>query len=203
MLETLTLAAIAVCAITGALAAHRQRMDAIGVLALAVATALGGGTLRDLLLNNHPLIWIKNPNLLAVALGAGALTLFTAKFFTSVEKALKIADAVGLALFTVLSTDMALSLGYSPLIAIVMGIIGGVAGGVLRDVLSNQIPFLFMPGEFYATASLAGALTTWILKTQNAPHHTTLIAGALLCLAARLGSIWYKWKLPELPRSEK
>jgi uncharacterized membrane protein YeiH len=96
----------------------------------------------------------------------------------------------------VLSTDLVLGQGYSPLIAIVMGIITGVAGGVLRDVLSNHVPFLFMPGEMYATASLAGALTTWALKTQGVPYLVTMGLGASVCLALRIGSMWWNWRLP-------
>ncbi len=162
MIYLLDLFGVAVFAITGALAAGKKKMDLFGVVVLALATALGGGTLRDVILGAYPVFWISNPTYIFVGT-AVAVSIFTAaRFMRPPDRALKFADAFGLAVFTVIGTEKALSQGVPVSIAVIMGVMTGVAGGIIRDILSGEIP-LVLKAEIYATASLCGAIIFAIL----------------------------------------
>jgi uncharacterized membrane protein YeiH len=140
ILYLLELIGVAVFAVSGALAAGRKRLDLLGVLLIATVTAIGGGTLRDLLLNRHPVFWIKDPTYLPVILAAAALTVVSSRFRPPPRTSLLIADAFGLALFTISGAQIAEARGLPAIIVVVMGAITGTAGGVLRDVLCGEIP---------------------------------------------------------------
>ena len=189
--------AVAVCAISGVLAASGQRLDLFGVLVLATVTALGGGTVRDLCLGAYPIFWIQNPDYLNTALVAAVCTFVIARFFVMPHRVLLIADAFGLALFTIAGTEKALLLQTSGLIAVLMGVVTSVAGGVLRDILRREVPLVFRPEIYlYATAALAGAsllvgLRQWLPGFQHAP-----LAAMALTLILRLSAILFKLRLP-------
>src|SRR4051795_11158691 len=153
----LDLAGVAVFAISGVLAAGRKNLDLLGVAVIAVVTAIGGGTLRDVLLDRHPIFWIADPTYLWVILAATVVTLGYVRLWIASRRALLIADALGLAFFTIGGVEIAQQAGHSDLIALLMGTITGVAGGVLRDVLLGEIPLIFRPGRLYATAAIGGA----------------------------------------------
>ncbi len=157
MRYVIDLLGVAVFAISGVLAAGRKGLDLFGVAVVAIVTAIGGGTLRDLLLDRHPIFWIADPTYLWVIAGAIALTLAYVRFWLASRRALLIADAFGLAFFTVSGVQITLLTGHPALIALVMGTITGVAGGVLRDILTGEIPLILRPGRLYATAAIAGA----------------------------------------------
>src|SRR5262245_1531405 len=149
--------AVGVFAVSGVLAAGRKSLDLVGVYVVAVVTAIGGGTIRDLLLDRHPLFWVTDPNYLFAITGAVVITLAYARFRPPPHQLLLIADAVGLSVFSIVGTQFAEELGRPWIVAVVMGTLTGTAGGVLRDVMCNDIPILFREGYLYATAAAIGA----------------------------------------------
>ena len=157
MRHILELLGVAVFAISGALAAGRKSLDWLGVCVIAMVTAIGGGTVRDVLLDRHPIFWIAHPEFLLVCLGATALTLLYVHLMIPAFRALFVADALGLAFFTIGGVQIAEQSGVSALLALLMGVITGVVGGVARDVLLAEIPLILRPGQLYASAAIAGA----------------------------------------------
>lgn len=187
---------VAVFAVTGALMAGRNAMDLFGVLVIALVTALGGGTLRDLILDNHPVSWIGNELYLAVASLGAVGTVLWARFIKPLpEKALLIADAFGLAVFTVIGTEVAMRNDVPVSTAVIMGVMTGVAGGVLRDVLCNQIPLIFQK-EVYATACIAGSLVYIALLHVGAGHWAATGVAMLVVLVTRVAAIYWGLALP-------
>lgn len=155
LLSLLDFFGTAVFAVSGCLAAGRRRMDLFGALVLGMVTALGGGTLRDLVLGVRPVFWIERPAYLWVALGAGLATFAVVRVGRVPRRALMLSDALGLAVFTVIGCAVALPLVDSALVVVLMGMLSGVAGGITRDMLSAEVPLIFRT-EIYATASLSG-----------------------------------------------
>lgn len=151
------LVAVAVSAITGVFEAERKGMDLVGTVMVAVATGLGGGTVRDLLLDRQ-VFWVVDQTYLLAAFGTGIGTFFWARKRNIPPRLFLYPDALGLALFAVVGTQIALHWEAPWLVASLMGVITGVFGGVLRDILCNQVPLIFLPGELYASAALAGCL---------------------------------------------
>ncbi|MBD9397739.1 trimeric intracellular cation channel family protein [Pseudomonas sp. PDM11] len=187
---------VAVFAITGALMAGRKSMDLFGVLVIAIITALGGGTLRDVILDNHPVSWIRNDTYILVATLAALGTVVWVRMTRPIhEKGLLIADAFGLAVFTVIGTEVALQYAMPSSTAVIMGIMTGVAGGVMRDVICNEIPLIFKK-EIYATACLAGAVTFVLLRMLETPHWLDTGVAMLVVLGIRLAAIRWRFSLP-------
>lgn len=187
---------VAVFAITGALMAGRKSMDLFGVLVIAIITALGGGTLRDVILDNHPVSWIRNDTYILVATLAALGTVIWVRMTRPIhEKGLLIADAFGLAVFTVIGTEIALQYAMPSSTAVIMGIMTGVAGGVMRDVICNEIPLIFKK-EIYATACLAGAVTFVLLRMLETPHWLDTGVAMLVVLGIRLAAIRWSFSLP-------
>lgn len=187
---------VAVFAITGALMAGRKSMDLFGVLVIAIITALGGGTLRDVILDNHPVSWIRNDTYILVASLAAVGTVIWVRLTRPIhEKGLLIADAFGLAVFTVIGTEVALQYAMPSSTAVIMGVMTGVAGGVMRDVICNEIPLIFKK-EIYATACLAGAVTFVLLRMLETPHWLDTGISMLVVLAIRLAAIRWHFSLP-------
>ena len=143
--------------ITGVLEAERKAMDLVGAVMVAIATALGGGTLRDMLLNRE-VFWVANQTYLAAGFSIAVATFFWARRRKISPQLFLYPDAVGLALFTIIGTQAALQWHAPWLVASMLGVVTGVFGGVLRDVFCNQLPLIFLPGELYATAAWLGAL---------------------------------------------
>jgi len=195
LLSALTIIATAAWAMTGALAAGRYRMDLIGVLVVASATALGGGSIRDVLLDHYPLYWVANPWILGVTSAAALLAIVLVRFIDRVRNTYIVIDAVGLVAVTIVGCDIALQLGHSPAIAVLAGVITGCGGGIIRDVLCNQVPLLFS-SEIYAGASiLTGAVYVAGLMLALNVEAVALVAVAA-GLALRLLAVWRKWGLP-------
>lgn len=195
MIYMLDIFGVAVFAIAGSIAAGKKHMDLFGVVVVALATALGGGTLRDLILGAYPIFWISDNTYIFVASSASLLTFVLARFFSPPNKTLKIADAFGLAVFTMIGTQKAMSLGVSPLISVIMGMTTGVAGGMIRDVLCGEIP-LVLRAEIYATASLCGALTFAAIISFHMKENFAIILSVAATLALRLAAIHWKLSLP-------
>ena len=197
LLYLFTLLGVGVFACSGALAAGRRNLDPIGVAVLAMVTATGGGTIRDVLLD-RTVFWIADPTHIAVCLAAGAATWAWVRFFHPPERALQLADAVGLALFAVTGAQIAEAAQAGAIIIILMGAITGCAGGLLRDVLSAEVPLVFRKSELYVTACIAG-LTGYVLLRQFGfqPDIAGSISAAVI-LALRLASIRWNITLPTM-----
>ena len=187
---------VAVFAITGALMAGRKSMDLFGVLVIAVITALGGGTLRGLSLDNHPVSWIRDDTYIIVASLAAVGTVLWVRLTQPIhEKGLLLADAFGLAVFTVIGTEVALQHQVPLSTAVIMGVMTGVAGGVMRDVICNEIPLIFHK-EIYATACIVGAVTFIGLRALDTPHWLDTGIAMLTVLLIRLAAIRWRVSLP-------
>ncbi|MFP5429664.1 MAG: trimeric intracellular cation channel family protein [Gammaproteobacteria bacterium] len=187
---------VGVFAITGALMAGRKSMDLFGVLVIAIITALGGGTLRDLILDNHPVSWIRNDTYILVASLAALATVAWVRFTKPIhETGLLVADAFGLAVFTVIGTEVALQHGTPISTAVIMGVMTGVAGGVMRDVICNEIPLIFQK-EIYATACIAGSLVFIALRELALPGGGAAGLAMLVVLLVRLAAIRWHFSLP-------
>ena len=200
----LDLAGVAANAIAGALVAGRRQFDWLGVAVVAGVTAIGGGTLRDLLLG-RPVFWIANPAYLQAALAATAFTLLYARRGRIPERVLEAADALGLALFGIAGARIAMGLGHEGLIAVVMGVITGAFGGLLRDVVCNDIPMIFRQGQFYATAVIAGCSLYVGLVSWGVDAGPAAAAGMLAILALRVAAIVWNLRLPvfRLPTEDR
>lgn len=191
------MAAVAVYALTGVLDSARKRMDLIGALLVAVATALGGGTVRDLLLDRH-VFWVVDQTYLMAALSTGILAFILVRHRRLPASLFLIPDAIGLALFTIVGTQVALQWHTPWLTASLMGVITGVVGGVLRDILCNDVPSVFLKGELYATAAWLGALSLIALQALGmAPVEATWVAMGVVLLL-RLLALRFKLTLPAL-----
>ncbi|WP_247002840.1 trimeric intracellular cation channel family protein [Aromatoleum buckelii] len=188
------LAGVAAQAAAGVLEAGRKPFDLFGVVIVALAAALGGGSLRDLLLD-RTVFWIADQSYLITALTAGFATFALVRFVRLPGKLFLLPDAVGLALFTVSGTQAALALGTPWLVASLMGVVTGVFGGIVRDVLCNEVPLVFS-GELYATASWAGALLLIAMKASGATPGMSALAAGVLVLVVRLGAMRFGWRLP-------
>ncbi|SDK18977.1 trimeric intracellular cation channel family protein [Pseudomonas indica] len=187
---------VAVFAITGALMAGRKSMDLFGVLVIAIVTALGGGTLRDLILDNHPVSWIRDDTYILVASLAAVGTVVWVRLTRPIhETGLLVADAFGLAVFTVIGTEVALQHQVPLSTAVIMGVMTGVAGGVMRDVICNEIPLIFHK-EIYATACILGSLVFITLRELGTPHWLDTGIAMLVVLFTRLAAIRWHLSLP-------
>lgn len=189
--------AVAVCAISGVLAAAGKRLDLFGVLVLALVTAVGGGTIRDLCIGAVPVFWVQDPSYITNSSITALLTFFIARFWIIPHRALDIADAFGLALFTIVGVEKSLLYQSSTIIAIMLGVVTGVAGGMLRDVLRREVPLVFQPEIYlYATAAFFGAVVFVLLRQAfgDFPGMRLIAMGVILFL--RLAAIGWKLRLP-------
>lgn len=192
---TLDLIGVAVFAVSGALAAGRKQMDLFGVVVIGCVTSMGGGTTRDLILD-APVFWVGDPRYVIAASLAAVLTFFAVRRWDLPQGLLLLADAVGLAFFTLLGAEKALSLGAAPTIAVIMGVVTGVVGGMIRDVVSREIPFICR-SELYATAALCGAIVYVALtRLTPVPFTLTIAASFVVTLGLRLAAIRWGVTLP-------
>jgi uncharacterized membrane protein YeiH len=196
VLQVLSLVALAAQGMTAALAAGRRSMDWFGVAMLACITALGGGTIRDILLGHYPLVWVENPSFLALTAIAALLTIPIARLVHRLNVAFLVLDAIGLVVFTMAGCDVAWQKDASLPIVIVAGMITGCAGGVLRDILCNEVPLLFR-SELYASVSVVTGLfyaTAFGLKLND---EIWTVLTFVLGFTLRLLAIRYKWEMPK------
>lgn len=194
LIYSIGLAGVAAQAAAGVLEAGRKPFDMFGMVVVALAAALGGGSLRDLLLDRK-VFWIADQSYLIAAMLAGLAAFALARVVRLPARLFLLPDAIGLALFTVSGTQAALALDAPWLVASLMGVVTGVFGGIVRDVLCNEVPLVFT-GELYATASWAGALLLVALGTLDvSPGGSALLAGGLVLLI-RLGAMRFGWRLP-------
>ena len=188
------MSAVAVSAITGVLEAGRKPIDLFGVVLVALTSALGGGTMRDLLLE-RPVFWVADQTYLVAAIGAGVATFVLVRLARLPVNLFLVPDALGLALFTIIGTQVALGHEVPWFVASFLGVVTGVFGGVLRDILCNEVPLVFT-GELYATASWAGAIVfIALLDAGIAASLASLLAMAAIFLT-RIAAIHWHLTLP-------
>ena len=183
-------------ALSGGVVGVRRHFDIFGILVLAFVTALGGGTLRDLILDNHPVSWIRNDTYILVASVAAIGTVLWVRMTQPIhERGLLIADAFGLAVFTVIGCEVSLQHNVPFSTAVIMGVMTGVAGGVMRDVICNEIPLIFKK-EIYATACILGSVVFLVMRELGTPHWLDTLCAMLTVLLTRLAAIQWGLGLP-------
>jgi uncharacterized membrane protein YeiH len=198
LLLIIDLMGVFVFALSGALAAARKQMDIFGYMVLAVLPAVGGGTVRDLVLNTS-VFWVEESAYILVAVGAGILTYLVSIRVGSRYIALEWADAIGLSLFCVLGGSKALTLTGDPVLAVTLGVVTAVVGGILRDVVCNEIP-LILKREIYATAAMVGATVYCLCVYFQFSEGTALVTGGLSAFTVRSTALIFGWSLPARER---
>ncbi|MFJ9338877.1 trimeric intracellular cation channel family protein [Streptomyces sp. NPDC101733] len=201
MPHALYLLGIAAFAASGVLAAHRANMDPFGGFVLAFAASISGGTLRDLILDRHPLYWTRDWLLLLVIASVAAVTMLYLRRRTLPHRTLMVVDALGLAVVTVIGARAALDAHVTPVAVLILAVLTGVTGEVIRDVLCGEFPPLLLREEVYATAALAGAAAYLLLHGAGAPDALNTAASAGLVFALRLAAIFGDLHLPRLQRT--
>ena len=192
-LEMLGTAAFAV---SGALAASRKRMDIFGFCVLALLPAVGGGTIRDIIIDRVPVFWVSDNRYVAVAIIAALVVFFAPYRKPGIrQKFLIWADALGLALFAALGTEICLQHNTGPLVAVMLGVTTAVTGGMIRDVICNEIP-LILSREIYATAAFVASLAYVVADRMTLGDSASLAIGVITGLAVRGLAIIYSWSLP-------
>lgn len=193
---------VAVFAVSGVLAAGRKHLDWFGVLVIATVTAIGGGTLRDLLID-RPVFWLADTGYLWAIIVATLLTLLVVRVREIPLRALLVADALGLALFAISGARIAEAAGYGGIVAVILGTMSGVAGGVLRDMLIAEIPLLLRDGEIYATAALAGIIVYLGLQAMGLERTTAAYFGMAVIVVVRFTGIFLGLRMPALRLGER
>lgn len=193
----LDLLGIVAFAASGALVAGKRDMDLFGGLVLAFVTGIGGGTMRDVILD-VPVFWLSQPHYLWACL-VGFLIVYGAlwKFQSAPKATINFLDAVGLGVFTVLGAQKTLALGNNEAVAVIMGMLTGCGGGMVRDVLSNQIPMVLSRKRLYATASLAGGIAFILLAPLS--QSVAMAIGVFIVMFIRIGALFRNWRLPLFP----
>ncbi|MBA1190046.1 trimeric intracellular cation channel family protein [Pseudomonas entomophila] len=196
MLLMLYLIAITAEAMTGALSAGRRGMDWFGVVLIACITALGGGSVRDVLLGHYPLTWVKHPEYLVLTSFAALLTVFIAPLMRHLRSLFLVLDALGLVAFTLIGCMTALEMGQGLLVASISGVITGVFGGILRDIFCNDIPLVFRR-ELYASVSFAAAWFYLGCVHFEVPPEQSMLLTLFGGLLIRLLAIRFHWEMPK------
>lgn len=183
-------------AISGSLSAAHKRFDIFGALVIAFVTAVGGGTVRDLLLGNTPVFWLNDLSYISVIVSAAVFSILFVKKDITQKKMFLILDSVGLGVFTVIGIQKAALFHLSPVFCVLMGIITAVVGGMFRDILCNKIPQI-LKTEIYASACLAGGIFYYILKIIGVHQNIVIVSTVALVIAIRLISIRFDLSLPK------
>ena len=195
LLYVLDLFGVAVFAASGALAGMAAEFDVFGVLVLASITAIGGGTIRDLLLGRHPVFWIRDSGPIFTIIAVTALTIAWVQFLPVPMNALVVADALGLALFAISGAQVAEKASCNATVIVLMGTLTGAGGGVIRDILSAKVP-LILRQDIYATAAIAGIVVYLMLRALKVPTGGAFLGGFVTVAGVRLAAIAYDLGLP-------
>jgi uncharacterized membrane protein YeiH len=195
LLDGLDYASVAVFALTGALAASRSQLDIVGFIFIACLTAVGGGTLRDMILNRE-VFWVADPMMLAVATAAAVIVFFSAHLLESRYRALLWLDACALAVAVPAGVAVALAAGQGWPVILVMGMITGCMGGLLRDIVCNEVPLVLKQGELYVTCAFAGSLAAVLAGSAGLSAGAALFLCGVMVFSLRAGSLAFGWRLP-------
>jgi uncharacterized membrane protein YeiH len=184
-------------AISGALVASDKKLDLFGVIIIAFVTAVGGGMLRDVLIDAHPINWVGDLNYLWTILAAVILTFLFKSKILPLSKTMFLFDTIGISVFTLLGLQKGLSYDLNPIIALIMGMISAVFGGVLRDVLTNKVPLIFEK-EIYASACLAGGITYLVLNYFHVLENIIFVVSASVIVIIRVIAVKFHLQLPKI-----
>ena len=195
MLTSVYLIAIIAEAMSGALAAGRRNMDLFGVAVIAFLTALGGGTVRDILVVNFPVTWTQHPSYIYMTLTGGLVTIAIARFMRHLRQLFLVLDAIGLVAFTIIGCNVALELGYEPIVVVMSGITTGIFGGIIRDIMCGRVPQV-LRREIYACVSLVVAVLYLFLLRQGVGEGVTQLAAFSVGLLLRMVAIRWRVSLP-------
>lgn len=190
-----------VFAISGTITAASKRLDFFGATFIGFVTAVGGGTLRDMMLGDLPVAWMRNLNYFWLILAGVLVTILFGKFISKLKRTLFLFDTIGIAVFTLIGLKKALLLGISPPMAVMMGLSSAVVGGIVRDTLCNELPLIFHR-EIYATACIAGALIYLLTSWLGLAEFICEIATVVSIIAIRLVVVRYDIALPHLEIKE-
>ena len=196
LLTVIYIIAITAEAMTGALSAGRRSMDWFGVVLIACVTALGGGSVRDVLLGHYPLTWVKHPEYLVLTCAAAFFTIVIAKWMRQLRNVFLVLDALGLIGFTIIGCQIALSMGHGFVVSAVAGVLTGVSGGILRDILCNDVPLIFRR-ELYASISFVSVICYWVCLEIGLPHDLTVIFTLIFGFSLRLIAIYFGLEMPK------
>ncbi len=202
ILLAIEVAATVAFALSGILEATRRRMDIVGVFSVAFASAFGGGTLRDLLLDRRPLFWVQNPEYiwLVLAMALSAPLLLRAMRHQRVDRVMEGADALGLGLFAISGASLSMVAGMPAVVSVLMGAITAVCGGVLRDVLCNEIPKVFHDHVPYTLCAFIGGAVFLVLHAQGVAPMVSTGTGIAVTSGLRLLAVARGWRIPPWPR---
>ena len=187
---------VLVFALTGALVASRQQLDITGFIFMAALTAVGGGTVRDLVLGRDPVFWVERPGLVVTAAVAAFIVYWTAPFLESRYRWLLWLDAIALGVAVPAGVAVAFATGYGPIIVVIAGVITACMGGLIRDVVGNEVPLILKGSELYLTAAFGGALVALLLVWLGLPRPMALIGCGLATFVLRAGAMIWGWSLP-------
>ena len=200
-LTALDLIGTFVFALSGGVAAAKRGLDVFGVLVLSMVAATTGGIIRDVLIGAIPPAALVDWRYLAISLTAGILTFFRLTAIDRLKSPVQLFDAAGLAIFAVSGAQKALAYGLEPPMAALLGMLTGIGGGMARDIMLTEIPTV-LRAELYAVGALAGAVVVVVGESFDLPSTATTLAGVVICLALRLGSIYWGWHLPKVTSSK-
>ena len=197
MLYLLDMVGVIACAIAGTLLAQHKGFDIAGCILVSMVNAIGGGTLRDMALDRHPLFWMTDLNYVIVITITSLILQIFFHLYHKIDKALKFFDAIGLAAFSVIGFKVALAQDISPVIAVMMGVWTAIIGGLLRDIICNEIPLL-LQREIYITASIAGSLAYLALDYGGLDTTINEFAMLFIIFAVRMLALKFDWHLPSI-----
>ncbi|SES67497.1 trimeric intracellular cation channel family protein [Paracoccus homiensis] len=196
LVSALDYGSVLIFALTGALVASRQQLDPVGFVFMAALTAVGGGTLRDLILGRETVFWVAQPAYVLIAAAAAMTVFWTAHLFESRYRVLIWLDSLALAVAVAAGAGVAIEGGFGPVIVVIMGVVTGTFGGLMRDVVGNEVPLVLKQGELYLTAAFGGATGAVIGLWTGLGQGQALILGAALVWVLRAGSLIWGWRLP-------
>jgi uncharacterized membrane protein YeiH len=196
LLTVIYIIAITAEAMTGALSAGRRSMDWFGVIIIACVTALGGGSVRDVLLGHYPLTWVKHPEYLVLTCFAALFTIFIAKWMRHLRSVFLLLDALGLIGFTIIGCQIAMEMGQGFVVSAVAGVLTGVSGGILRDILCNDVPLVFRR-ELYASIAFVSVIFYWVCINLNFSQDMTIISTLIFGFSLRCIAIYFGLEMPK------
>ena len=197
MFQILDVIGVFVFTISGVLSGLNKKLDAFGVFIIAFVTALGGGTLRDILIGKTPVGWMEDLTYLYIIVLAYFITIFFKRHLEKLRISLFLFDSIGLGVFTIIGIEKGIEFGLHPIICIALGTITASFGGVIRDILCNEIPVIFRK-EIYATVCILGGILFFLLQKINLNHDILYVITSLFMISFRLLAVKYKWYLPSL-----
>lgn len=198
VIEILDIIGVFVFAISGVLAAINKKLDLFGVFIIAFVTALGGGTLRDVLIGRTPVGWMQDLNYVYLIIAGYFIAIFFRNYLNKLRLSLFLFDTIGLGVFTLIGIEKGLEYGLHPVICIALGTITATFGGLIRDILCNEIPLLLRKGTIYATICIIGGVLFFILRKFNLQDSINELVTSLFIIAFRLAAVKYKMSLPVL-----